>query len=143
MDVRNTTEAFLKALKNTYFSNSAKVTTEYLRGECRLLSFLSIEPKRRYKSGELAKHLGITTARIASTLNTLEKKGFIKRETSPEDKRRVYVAITEEGFEYIERKRENVCVFFDGIFSELEKSECDEFIRLIEKIADIGENNSK
>jgi DNA-binding MarR family transcriptional regulator len=139
MDTRKNTEAFLEALKNPYFHNTANVSTDYLRGECRLLSFLAQNTEKAFQSGELAKLLGFTTPRIASTLKSLEKKNLIKRSVSENDKRRVYVSITEEGISYIEGKRENVCLFFDGIFGKMTQEECSEFIRLITKICEIGE----
>jgi DNA-binding MarR family transcriptional regulator len=139
MNVRNNTEAFLNALKSPYFNNTANVSTDYLRGECRLLSFLSMNPDKKYKSGELSKLLNVTTARMATTLNSLEKKNMIARNVSESDKRKVYVTITEIGTEYIEKKREDVCLFFDEIFGKLTQDECDQFIGILNKICEIGE----
>ena len=134
MDKRKYTEMVMQALKSTYFNNSANASTEYLKGECRLLSFLKIDPERKYQPGELAKELGLTTARIASILKTLEKKGYILRECSPEDKRKVFVEITENGKEYIDKKRENACLFFDGAFEKLSEEESEQFIAILNKL---------
>ncbi len=82
MTSRMITESFMEALKDVYFSAKPDITAEFLRGECRLLSFLNLEPEKMYLSGELAKALNATTPRIAATLNSLEKKGFITRTAS-------------------------------------------------------------
>ncbi|SDA17512.1 DNA-binding transcriptional regulator, MarR family [Ruminococcus sp. YE71] len=136
MEVRDTTEAFLESVRDTYMSSRVNGSADYLQGECRLLSMLSFEPDRKKQPGELAKTLGVSTARIASILRTLEKKNYITRETSAEDKRKVYVEITDEGRQYLESKRTKVCGFFDMIFSGLETEERDEFIRLIRKLSE-------
>lgn len=48
-------------------------------------------------SGEIAKKMNVSTARVARALNTLEKKGFIKRERSARDGRKVLIFLTENG----------------------------------------------
>ncbi len=140
MQVRETTEAFLEAMKSAYFRSGTNGSADFLQGECRLLTLLRLEPEKTLQPGELSKRLGVSTARVASTLKTLEAKGYIIRETSPADKRKVYVSITDEGIRYIEEKREAVCSFFDSIFSGLDENECGEFIRLVKKLSDIADS---
>ncbi len=135
MDIRNTTEAFLEALKETYYNNEANESTDFLKGECRVLSYLNIDNKKGFRPSELSNCLNITTPRTASIIKSLEKKGYITREISNEDKRVAYVSITEKGSQYIEMKRERVCCFFDRSFIRLDENERDEFIRLLEKLA--------
>ena len=48
----------------------------------------------------LAESLNVTTARIANTLKTLERKGFVRRKTNPKDRRGVIVTIPPEGRRY-------------------------------------------
>lgn len=105
-----------------------------------MLSFLNFEKERQYQSGELAKHLNITTARTAATLRTLEKKGYVTRSVCGGDKRKIFVSITPAGSEFIEKKREDVCLFFDRIFNELSESDRRDFIRLISEITEIAGN---
>lgn len=138
LDKRETTQAFLSAMRASYFNNTAKTSADYLRGECRMLSFLNIDKERQYQSGELAKHLNITTARTAATLRTLEKKGYVTRSVCGGDKRKIFVSITPAGSRFIEKKREDVCLFFDRIFDELSESDRRDFIRLISEITEIA-----
>ena len=140
MEVRETTEAFLESVRDTYMSSRVNGSADFLQGECRLLTVLSYGEGRKMQPGELAKRLGVSTARIASTLRTLESKRFITRETSEQDRRKVYVGITEEGRQYLEAKREKVCGFFDMILSGLDEGERGEFIRLINKLSETARN---
>lgn len=143
MTSRDITENFMEALKDVYFSSKPDITAEFLRGECRLLSFLNLDPKKKYLSGELARILNATTPRIAATLNSLEKKGFITRTASADDKRKTFIKITKSGSEYIESKRENICNFFDDIFSRLGEEDSLEFIRLIKKMKGAAEQSAQ
>ncbi len=136
MNIRSETEQLLDALKSTYFSNQANGTIEYLQGECKLLSLLRLDKEKKWQPGELSKTLGVSTARIAATLRTLENKNYIIRESSSEDKRKVYVTITDEGSAYTDNRREQVCEFFDKRMSILTPEERKEFIRIIKKLSE-------
>jgi len=46
---------------------------------------------------EIAKRLGVTVGTLTTNMNGLEKKGYILRERSSEDKRVVYITLTERG----------------------------------------------
>lgn len=139
MKSKETAEAFLETLRNSYFGKTSGPSHDFLRGECRLLSYLKYYKKKSITSGELADALGLTTARIASILKSLEKKGYITRECSEEDKRKVYVIITGSGIKYIEKKNDTVFRFYRDIFAQMEERDRDEFIRLLKIITDIAE----
>ena len=52
------------------------------------------DPKTR---SEIAKKLNVTVGTLTTNMNGLEKKGYIVRERSSEDKRVVYAILTERG----------------------------------------------
>ena len=52
------------------------------------------EPKNM---SEIAKQLNVTVGTLTTNMNGLEKKGYIIRERSSEDKRVVYTTLTERG----------------------------------------------
>jgi len=52
------------------------------------------EPKNM---SEIAKSLAVTVGTLTTNMNGLEKKGYIVRERSSEDKRVVYTTLTERG----------------------------------------------
>lgn len=53
--------------------------------------------------GELARRTGVTDARVANALRTLEERGFVERRVARGDRRRVEVTLTEAGREDIAR----------------------------------------
>jgi len=53
--------------------------------------------------GELARRTGVSDARVANALRTLEERGFVERRAAREDRRRVEVTLAEAGREDIAR----------------------------------------
>ena len=54
---------------------------------------------------ELADRAWVSSARIANILRALEAKGWVEREHSKTDRRRVHVTVTDKGFQDLEIKR--------------------------------------
>lgn len=59
-------------------------------------------------AGELAKRMGVSTARVARALKTLEAKGYIKRGYSSIDGRKVEIVLTEEGEKALSKREEHI-----------------------------------
>lgn len=49
------------------------------------------------KMSEIAKTMSVTTGTLTKAVNALEKKGYVTRQRSKEDKRVVYILLTERG----------------------------------------------
>ena len=64
-------------------------------GQGRLLKLLKMKPEIAQR--DLAQILGMRSQSIGELLSKLEKKGYITRTPSPEDKRVIIVRLTEEG----------------------------------------------
>lgn len=93
------------------------------QGEMAMLGFLMYE-KSETNPKELSKRFNLSTARVANTLNSLERKEYIKRVHDSSDRRKVMVYITEKGKE---------------VFTEAEKEALNEFSKLLSYL---GENDS-
>ena len=57
-------------------------------------------------AGEFIDRLGLTTGRIANILKKLEEKRYITRTADREDRRRVYVSLTDTGRRHAEKRRQ-------------------------------------
>ena len=68
------------------------------QGEMAMLGFLTYE-KSETNPKELSERFNLSTARVANTLNSLERKEYIKRVHDSFDRRKVMVYITEKGKE--------------------------------------------
>ena len=68
------------------------------QGEMAMLGFLTYE-KSETNPKELSERFNLSTARVANTLNSLERKEYITRVHDSFDRRKVMVYITEKGKE--------------------------------------------
>jgi len=82
------------SLKETYFCKSINLTPI----EFRCLRYLYNNDFLRLS--ELAKKMELTPSRVTTLLNSLEKKEYLKRDISPNDRRIIKVALTAEGEQY-------------------------------------------
>lgn len=78
--------------------SDAVITEEYkdiTNNDMHIIEAVGIgEPKNM---SEIAKSLSVTVGTLTTNMNGLEKKGYIERKRSTEDKRVVYTTLTERG----------------------------------------------
>ncbi|MDY4573678.1 MAG: MarR family transcriptional regulator [Intestinibacter sp.] len=72
-----------------------------------VLNYLVDHQKTAYPK-DLSKSMVVSTARIATILNHLEKDDFITRTTDPKDNRQIIVKLTEKGDKYIQKQRDEM-----------------------------------
>ncbi len=82
---------------------------------------------------KIANILGKDKTTISRTLATLEKKGFILKKQI--DRRTNLIELTQLGEEILEKSANQVKEFRDFLFSNLEDSEVNLLINLLEKVA--------
>lgn len=107
--------------------------TEATRGEIEILVYLQYSTGE-VTSGELSIRLKKTTARIANTLNTLEKKGLIMRLPDMADRRKTIVKITQEGINYESTKRTEALKNLAKLLEALGEHDAREHLRIMKKI---------
>jgi len=86
---------------------------------------------------EMSDEMHISKSAVSQILGVMERKGYVKRETDPADRRRVIVQLTPEGRAIAEQ----MIVYADNAFSEMisrfGESNTEQFISLINKLADV------
>lgn len=78
--------------------SDAVITEEFIditNNDMHIIEAVGIEEPR--KVSEIAKRLGVTVGTLTINMNNLEKKGYVVRNRSEEDKRVVYITLTERG----------------------------------------------
>ena len=102
------------------------------RGQGRVLSLLKMQPEITQK--ELSYLLGMRPQSLGELLSKLEKKGFITRTPSEEDRRVMILRLTPEGEKAAENPENDSYDFF-GILNSEEKEQFNEYLeRLIENL---------
>jgi len=106
---------------------------ESLRGENAVLTYL-VHHSTEIHPSELAEKLSLVPGRMTDILNTLEKKGMIRREKDPEDRRRVLVMITPKGIRNVTERREQIRIQYSGLYEALGQEDTIKLIELLGKM---------
>jgi len=85
--------------------------------------------------GHLAKEVSLSQATVTSILDRLEKKGYIKRERSLVDKRKVHVQLTEYGVEILKDAPQPLQAEFSKQFNDLQEWEQTMIIAALQRVA--------
>ena len=73
-------------------------TFDLTHGEWRLIANLRYAgAPYRGKPGKLGEHLGLSSGAMTNRLDNLERRGFLRRVDDPDDRRAVFVELTDEG----------------------------------------------
>lgn len=111
------------------------------KGEFGLLNYIYFETKE-VSAGMLSEKLKVSTARIASILNSLEAKKLIKRKIGTDDKRKVVVEITTEGKEIIKKYQEEVVNKVSYIISRIGQEKVKQYFDIMLEINSIINDSS-
>ncbi len=114
---------------------------EFNKGEFGLLNYIYFETKE-VSAGMLSEKLKVSTARIASILNSLEAKKLIKRKIGTDDKRKVVVEITTEGKEIIKKYQEEVVNKVSYIISKIGQEKAKQYFDIMLEINSIINDSS-
>lgn len=109
---------------------------KFVRGEAATLGYLA-NVSDEVTPGDLAHEFAISTARVASLLNGLERKGFIAREQSSEDRRKVIVSITDEGRDVLREKHDQGIHRLATMLEALGEHDARELVRISARVRDI------
>lgn len=136
MNVEEIAEILFQQLKPTSSTSLTEVLNEFNRGEVGVLGYLAFD-KDEATAGELSEKLNVTTARIASILNSLENKEYIKRKEDNLDKRKTLVSITTKGKELANITKREIIEKIIIVVEEVGYDEIKDYVRIALKIRDV------
>ena len=90
---------------------------------------------------EMKDYLCVSKAAVSQMLGNLEARGFITRNTDPENRRTIIVKLTVEGREVIKRFECRLDSYIILLIEKLGENDMREMIRLIYRLADITKEN--
>ena len=91
----------------------------------------------------MREYLQVSKAAVSQMLGTLERRGLITRETDPENRRKIIVKLTKEGYETIKRFETSFDSHIGMMVERFGEKDTREIIRIIYKFADIIEDMHK
>ena len=129
-------------LSELHFLYSKELLEEIFRsdtqGEERVLTYL-FKKQEPALSGELSHALRMTSGRMANILKALEKKKYVTRLSSRDDRRKVLVYLTEAGTHYIQPLYQQTLLDHQQLLEQMGESDATEFLRLIRKAIQIAQ----
>nr|WP_305145035.1 MarR family winged helix-turn-helix transcriptional regulator [Anaerotignum propionicum] len=122
--------------------NSHKEIHDSVHGENFVLLFISQRGGKVIPS-DISNEMGISTARVAAALNSLEKKGLIIRRIDAEDRRRILIDLTDSGMEQVKNHYSMVLNMVKNMLHFLGEKDAKEFIRIMKRLAEKGPEGFK
>lgn len=92
------------------------------------------ESDKELSAGDISETFGVTTARTAVVLKTLEKKGLITKSKSSADARKTIVKLTQEGEAVLATRKARIFEVINRALSKLDENERQDFYSLICKL---------
>jgi len=103
-----------------------------------ILRFLSSQEQA--KASDIARASGLSPGAVTQICDELVKDGYVHRTRSQDDRRVVYISITDYGRSIVNTLMEERRLKMRVMFQKLGTDDASEFIRIISKVADIAEN---
>lgn len=113
--------------------------SEIMRGELCVLLYL-LEDKDGASAKDITSKLDVNTSRVAAILNSLSKKGFIRRVIDDQDKRKIHVFITSLGKEFAKERRDDILNHVSQMLQMLGEEDAKEYVRISRKISEFVQN---
>lgn len=126
----------IEMLDKILAAESRAVITEEFKditnNDMHIIEAVGIDAPRRMS--DIAKRLHVTTSTLTINMNSLEKKGYLMRSRSDEDKRVVRVILTDKGRKAFFHHRDYHWNMIRAINKGLEKEEKEVLVRCLEKL---------
>ena len=110
-----------------------KTTDDISRGENKMIVYLYALGDK-ISAGELSEKMDVSSARVATILNNMEKKGLIIRETDNSDKRKIVVFLTPEGDKTGRAEFDRILKYITELFTRLGEEDTRNLIELTRKV---------
>ena len=109
---------------------------ENIMGEMYVLRYAK-ERSCKVIPSDISNALGVSTARVANALNSLEEKGFITRTIDSEDRRKIIVEVTPEGAAYVDEQMKRSKARLEELLLRLGEADSEELVRITGRLAEI------
>ena len=134
MDYTSLAREYMQIMHQMRNMNGQKKIHDSMHGENFMLFYISKRQGGIIPS-EISNEMGITSARIAAALNSLEAKGLITRRIDTEDRRRILVDLTEAGREQAKEHSNMILNITKSMLEYLGETDATELIRIMKKLA--------
>lgn len=138
MDYRALSLEFFSCLHRLAKVKTVRESNALGEGEEHVLNFIA-DHEETVTPGMLSSAAGISTARIAATLNRLEEKGHVTRRMDCRDRRKIIVELTPSGRRRVQELRRKKLEQMEKFFEKLGEKDASQLVMLFGRISDICE----
>ncbi len=135
MDYAGLAHEFMEIMFRMRKRSPEKRISESMHGEIFVLNYIHQHEDNVIPS-EISNEIGISTARVAATLNSLEGKGWISRKIDVNDRRRILVEITPAGKEQVEKHFQMIMKTMTNMLQYLGEHDAKEYVRITGRLAE-------
>lgn len=139
MDYNKLALEFLNNMGAVRRAKPQKNIDEALHGENFILGYIA-RHGGDVNPGEISQEMGVSSARVATALNNLEKKGLITRQIDLNNRSKILVGITAEGKELTEKYFQEILGVATKMLEFLGEQDAKEYIRIMKKLAEFKTN---
>ncbi|ADG91784.1 transcriptional regulator, MarR family [Arcobacter nitrofigilis DSM 7299] len=93
-----------------------------------------IDKNKKVSQNELSQYLKKDKTTVSRTLDVIERKGYIVRKYTNEDKRIKFITLTSFGKEALDKTEKTVNLFREKTLNNFSKEEIDTFYHFLEKL---------
>jgi DNA-binding MarR family transcriptional regulator len=127
---------FHRVLHSHFMSSTLGLTASQVF----ILRFLATCPQA--KASDIAKAAGLSPGAVTQVCDELVRMGYVERSRSTDDRRVVYITITDSGRAKIDEIRKLRIQQADSILRQLGQRDADEFVRIVQRIVEIVEKDA-
>ncbi len=128
-----TAEDFYQLFSNHKFKKVADTLQDGFSGMYVVLKIIQ-DAEKELSAGDISDIFGVTTARTAVVLTTLEKKEYIIKSKSENDARKTIVKITEKGNIALETRKNELFFAINAFLNKLSEEEKNNLYKIVEKL---------
>jgi len=136
MDHTELTNEIMNVMEKLMQGRAQKKMAVFPKGEDFVLRYLACSHNHSLP-GEISETMGVSTARIAATLNALEGKGLISRQIDSSDRRRILVEITEDGKALARQREQELSQKIERMLIALGEADSEHLLRILNKLSNI------
>lgn len=137
MEKHDLSLTLMKSIGKIYY-NEVNLDIFY-HGEVRVLTYIANyqdeHPHEVVLPSSISKALNMTNPRVSSILSNLERKGYVTREFSTLDRRKVYIYITADGTNYVKSIFLETKGLFDSMVDKVGEDDAKELVRILQKVS--------
>lgn len=136
MDYGELAREFISNMRSAQVACLEKFIQDGIRGEMFVLWFIK-ESRGKIVPSNISSAAGVSSARVAMTLNSLEEKGLITRRIDNDDRRKVIVELTPKGEDYFERQINKQIDKMRDMLTLLGEEDAKELVRIVGRFVEV------